>query len=199
MFEYIKGTVSYIAEDYIVLENNGIGYRLFTSGITGAALRLHSESIIYTYMNVREDDVSLFGFASRDELSAFKLLISVSGVGPKGALAILSVLSVNELKLAIISDDTKAIAKANGIGPKTAQRIALELRDKFKLEEAFDDTSVTGILPDMDDNDIITETALALTALGYSQLEAVKAIKKVDNAGSMSVEELLKAALKKII
>lgn len=199
MFEYIRGTVEYISEDYIVIENNNIGFKLFTSNITASYFRLHEEATIYVYMNVREDDISLFGFSSRDELSAFKLLISVSGVGPKGALSILSVLAVNDLRMAVLTDDVKAISKANGIGTKTAQRVVMDLKDKFKLEDMFEDNSNVDDLPDVVSNDIIAETALALTSLGYSNSEAMKAISKVPDNESMSVEALLKAALKKIM
>lgn len=199
MFEYIRGTVEYISEEYVVIENNNIGFKLFTSNITASYLRLHEEATIFVYMNVREDDISLFGFSSRDELAAFKLLISVSGVGPKGALSILSVLSVNDLRMAVLTDDAKSISKANGVGAKTAQRVVMDLKDKFKLEDMFEDNSNVDDLPDIVSNDIIAETALALTSLGYSKSEAMKAISKVPDNESMSVEELLRAALKKIM
>lgn len=199
MFEYIKGTIEYIAEDYIVIENNNIGYKLFVSGITLTNLNLHDMTTIFIYMNVREDDISLFGFMNRDELSAFKLLISVSGIGPKGALSVLSIMTVNELRLAVLSDDSKAISKANGIGPKTASRVVMELKDKFKLDNIFDEYDNYDNLPDLSSNDIITETALALEALGYSQMDSIKAIKKVEGYETMTVEVLLKSALKKIM
>lgn len=199
MFEYIRGTVEYISEDYIVVENNNIGYKLYTSLISAMTIKPHDEITIYTYLHIREDDMTLFGFMTRDELNAFKLLISVSGIGPKGAISILSIMDVNELRMAILSDDAKAIAKANGIGAKTASRVCLELKDKFKLEDVLDSYDSSDDLSDIRTNDIITEVAMGLTALGFSNTEALKAIKKVNNSESMTVEELLKASLKVIM
>lgn len=199
MFDYIKGTIVYIAENMLVAENNGIGYRILTSAYAAGRVSLHEEVTIYTYMHIREDDVSLFGFLSREEITVFEMLISVSGIGPKGALSILSVLTVDELRLAVLSDDYKAICKANGVGAKTAQRLIIELRDKFRLEDVFSDISAADELPETEGSDTISETAMALTVLGYSNVEALRAIKKVQGYETMSAEELLKAALKKII
>lgn len=199
MFAYIKGTVEYIASDYIVIDNGGVGFKVNTSVGTTAKLSLHDEALIHTHLSVREDDMSLFGFYSEDELSVFKLLISISGIGPKGALAILSTLSIDELRIAVLSDDHKAIAKANGVGAKTAQRVVIELKDKFKLEDVLSDSVTKDDLQDSVSNDIITETAMALTSLGYSNVEALRAIKKVPSSDTMSVEELLKASLKYIM
>ena len=199
MFAYIKGTVEYIASDYIVIDNGGVGFKINTSVNTAAKLSLHETVLIHTHLSVREDDMSLFGFYTEDELSVFKLLISISGIGPKGALAILSTLSIDELRIAVLSDDHKAIAKANGVGAKTAQRVVIELKDKFKLEDVLSDSSSKDDLQDVVSNDIITETAMALTSLGYSNVEALRAIKKVPSSDTMSVEELLKAALKYIM
>lgn len=199
MIEFIRGIVEYIGEEFVVVENNNIGFKIFTSSNTISKLRLYNEGILYTFMNVREDDISLYGFTTRDELAIFKLLITVNGVGPKVALSILSIFSVNDLRMAVISDDAKAISKANGVGGKTAQKIILELKDKMKIEDVFEDNQYMEVLPDITSNDIITETTLALTSLGYSQMEAMKAIKKVDGFDTMGVEDLLKAALKKIM
>ena len=199
MFAYIKGTVEYIASDYIVIDNGGVGFKINTSVNTAAKLSLHETALIHTHLSVREDDMSLFGFYTEDELSVFKLLISISGIGPKGALAILSTLSIDELRIAVLSDDHKAIAKANGVGAKTAQRVVIELKDKFKLDDVLSDSSSKDDLQDVVSNDIITETAMALTSLGYSNVEALRAIKKVPSSDTMSVEELLKAALKYIM
>lgn len=199
MFEYINGTVAYIEENYIIIESNNIGYRVLTSAIDIARVGVGQEITLYTYMHIRENDISLIGFLSREEIKVFKLLISISGVGPKGGIAIMSVLSLDEIRLAVLSSDSKAIAKANGIGTKIAQRVVLELKDKFKLEEVFGDNAVEDDLRDNSTNDIISETALALTSLGYTNTEALKAIKKVPDAAMLSVEELLKAALKHIM
>lgn len=199
MFDYIKGTVEHITENMLVIENNGIGYRILTSAYTAGRVSLHEQVTVYTYMHIREDDVSLFGFLSREEIAVFQMLISVSGIGPKGALSILSVLTVDELRIAVLSDDHKAISKANGVGAKTAQRLIIELRDKFKLEDVFSDISAADELPDANSSDTISETAMALTVLGYSNVESLRAIKKVQGYETMSAEELLKAALKKIM
>lgn len=199
MFDYIKGTIEYIAENMLVVENGGIGYRVLTSAYTAGRVSLHEAATIYTYMHIREDDVSLFGFLSREETAVFQMLISVSGIGPKGALSILSVLTVDELRIAVLSDDHKAISKANGVGAKTAQRLIIELRDKFRLEDVFSDMVAGDDLPETGGSDIISETAMALTVLGYSNVESLRAIKKVEGYETMSAEELLKAALKKIM
>lgn len=199
MFDYIRGTIEYIAGDMLVLENGGIGYRIMTSVYVTDRVSLHEKATIYTYMHIREDDLTLFGFLSRDEILVFKLLISVSGIGPKGALAIMSALTLDELRIAVLSDDYKAIAKANGVGTKTAQRVAMELKDKFKLEDVFCDMADSDDLSEAGSNDIISETAMALTSLGYSNVEALRAIKKVEGSENMTVEALLSAALKKIM
>ena len=199
MYAYIKGTVEYIDVDSFIIDNHGVGYRILTSSNVTSKLKLKDSITTYTYLNVREDDMSLFGFLSNEEVSVFKLLISVSGIGPKGALAIMSALTLDELRMAVLSDDHKAIAKANGIGPKTAQRAVIELKDKFKLEDIFMDSDMSEDLSDNLGNDIITEAAMALTSLGYSNVEALRAIKKIENAEGYTVEQLLKEALKKLI
>ena len=137
MFAYIKGTVTEIGTDEIIVETGGIGFSVFTSSQDSARLTKNQQATIYTHLNVREDDMSLFGFLTKEERSVFRMLINISGVGPKSALSILSCLSVDELRMAVLSDDYKAIAKANGIGPKTAQRLVIELRDKFHLEDVL--------------------------------------------------------------
>ncbi len=199
MFAYIKGTITQIHEDFIVVEKDDIGFKIMTSSNVTSKLTCGDRATIHTYMNVREDDISLFGFLSTDELTVFKLLIGVSGIGPKGALAVMSALTVDEIRMAVLSEDHKAIAKANGVGPKTAQRVVIELKDKFKLEDMIESFGGADDLPDINANDIISEAAMALTSLGYSNVESLRAIKKVPNADKMSVEELIKAALKNIM
>lgn len=199
MLAYIKGKVTYIDVDSVVVETGGVGFSISTSSLVTSKLSKNQDIVMFTYLNVREDAMNLFGFLSQDELSVFKMLISVSGIGPKGALAILSTLSVDELRMAVLSDDHKAIAKANGIGPKTAQRVVIELKDKFHLEDVLDDYSSEGDSYGTASEDIISEAAMALSSLGYSNVEALRAIKKVPNSENMSVEELLKEALKKIM
>ncbi|MDD6328065.1 MAG: Holliday junction branch migration protein RuvA [Eubacteriales bacterium] len=198
MIEYIHGVVTYIEQDRVILENQGIGYCIFTSSNTIGKLRIKDTASIFTHLHVREDDISLFGFATRDELNAFELLIKINGIGPKGALSVLSVLSMEELRMAVLSEDAKAIAKANGIGTKTAQRVIMELKDKFKLDDVFGDISAPSDLSEGDNHDMITEAAMALTSLGYSNVEALRAIKKVEDYETLSVEQLLKEALKRM-
>ena len=198
MIGYIKGAVEGISADYILLECHDIGYQIYTSGMALARITMHQEMKIYTYLHVREDGVTLFGFPTTEELNTFKLLIGVSGIGPKVALAVLSALTVQELALAVMAGDTKTITKANGIGAKGAARLIMELKDKMQVEDAF----ATMEIPDTTDiatsQDSVQDTVMALVSLGYSDTEALKAIKQVPGADTMDSEQLLKAALKKI-
>lgn len=202
MIGYIKGTVQGILEDSVLLENNGIGYHIFTSGMVLASLSgLHEQMMLFTYMHVREDELSLFGFPTREELDAFKLLLGVNGIGPKAALSILTVLSVRDLSLAIMSGDVKAITKANGVGAKGANRVIMELKDKLSFEDLFDLSTTEENSVSSDSNmagDSVQDTVLALVSLGYSEFEAVKAIKMIPEAESMESGDLLKQALKKM-
>lgn len=200
MISYIRGEISEIEEDLLVLEANGIGYNIRITMETASNLPSIGEDIkIYTYMHVREDDVSLFGFLTKDDLKVFKLLIGVSGIGPKGALGILSALTADDIRFAVLSDDVKAISKAPGIGTKTAQKLIIELKDKLKLEDAFEarlennSNSVNAA-----SNDAKGEAVMALTALGYSNSEALRAVKEAGITDDMDSEAILKAALKKL-
>lgn len=198
MLAYIKGTVEELGDGYVVLENQNIGYYIKTpasviSGIAG----LHSQLTLYTYMYVREDEISLYGFASHDALNLFKQLITVSGVGPKVAVSILSALSEDALRMAIVTGDVKSLTKANGLGAKGAQRIIMELKDKITMEDALDSSMQTA--SEMSDHDSVLEASMALVALGYSQAEALSAIRVVPDAGAMDVELLIKQALKRLI
>lgn len=204
MIGYIKGTIEGIFQDSVLIENQGIGYKVFTSGkaIDGLA-GMHQQVKFFTYLHVREDELSLFGFPTTEETDTFKLLIGVNGIGPKAALSILSVLSVRDLSLAVMSGDTKAISKANGVGAKGAGRIVMELKDKMKLDDLF----VTDADSEMDltagslndrKTDSVQDVILALVSLGYSEFEALKAIKQIEDAELMDTEDLLKAALKKM-
>lgn len=201
MFAYIKGTIEDIDTDYIVVDNNNMGFKVMTSANVISKVSLHEERTIYTYMNVREDDISLFGFLTKDEITVFKLLIGVSGIGPKNALAIMSALTMDELRMAVIAGDYKAIAKANGVGPKTAQKAVIELKDKFKLEDVFGTTETSeDNLSDSNGDDIIGDAVLALNALGYSETESFRIVKKTAlNGRYETVEELIKASLKNIM
>ncbi len=198
MIGYIKGAVEGISADYILLECHDIGYQIYTSGMALARITMHQEMKIYTYLHVREDGVTLFGFPTTEELNTFKLLIGVSGIGPKVALAVLSALTVQELALAVMAGDTKTITKANGIGAKGAARLIMELKDKMQVEDAFATTEIPDTTDIATSQDSVQDTVMALVSLGYSDTEALKAIKQVPGADMMDSEQLLKAALKKI-
>ncbi len=198
MIGYIKGAVEGISADYILLECHDIGYQIYTSGMALARIIMHQEMKIYTYLHVREDGVTLFGFPTTEELNTFKLLIGVSGIGPKVALAVLSALTVQELALAVMAGDTKTITKANGIGAKGAARLIMELKDKMQVEDAFATTEIPDTTDIATSQDSVQDTVMALVSLGYSDTEALKAIKQVPGADTMDSEQLLKAALKKI-
>lgn len=203
MIGYVKGTVEGISDEYILVENNGIGYRIFTSGKALADIgKLHQSVILYTYLHVREDELSLYGFPTSEEMETFKLLISVNGIGPKVALSILSALSVKELSMAVMMGDAKAITRANGVGNKGANRIIMELKDKLKYDDllsvASGEADSGSVVATEGKTDNISDTVLALVSLGYSEFEAMKAIKQIPDAQSMNSDKLLKAALKKI-
>lgn len=202
MIAYIKGSLEYKGDGYIIIECAGIGYGMTISGQFMDKLPpLHSELMAYTYLSVREDGMSLYGFYGAEELEIFKILIGVSGVGPKVALSILSSLTVKELRLAVISEDAKSIARANGVGAKGASRIILELKDKLSMEDMLDaayDDSV-GAAHSSADTDVRADVITALTALGYSGVEAGRAVSRVKAAADMDEEELLKAALKNLL
>ena len=157
---------------------------------------------IYTYFNVREDAMQLFGFQSEDDLEMYKLLLNVNGVGPKAALGILSVLTADDVRFAVLSDDAKAIAKAPGIGMKTAKKLILELKDKFTLEEAFEkklENGASGAEPGaVVESDAKTEAVQALTALGYANSDALRAVRRAEITEDVDTETILKLALKQL-
>ena len=199
MIGYIKGPIAEITPDRLVLENGGIGYEIFVpSSILDSGARQGQELKVYTYLHVREDALQLFGFRSRDELQVYRLLLGISGIGPKAAIGILSAMSVDTLRFAVLSDDAAAIAKAPGIGKKTAQKLILELKDKFSLEEAFEKKLAANqqSAAEQINEDAASEAVQALVALGYSGTEALQAVKKVEGAADMDTEAVLKAALK---
>ena len=193
MISYVKGTVAYIGNDCIVVDNNGIGYNIQVSLSTASAVVMEKEVKIYTYMNVKENELSLFGFLTKEELNMFNLLIGVNGVGPKSAVAMLGALSPSQLALAIATEDIKASSVGQGIGKKIAQRIALELKDKVGA-----DTITTGV-EIVQKVDVTTgeraEALSALMALGFTKNEAENAIKAVFVNG-MATEEIISKALK---
>lgn len=206
MIGYIKGTIEEIETDCIYVDRDGIGFRIL---VPGSCLdgRLHEGDYvkIFTYMNVKEDAITLFGFLTKDDLHVFKLLLGVNGVGPKAALGILSALTPDTLRFAVLSDDAAAIAKAPGIGKKTAQKLILELKDKFSLEEAFEKKLAATELAataqpakGQGSKEAESDAVQALVALGYSGTEALQAVKKVGADETMDSEAILKMALKYI-
>ena len=191
MYYYIKGTLVQKSDNYIVVDANGVGYMIYTSqNSMENAGEVGKKITIYTYLHVREDVMDLFGFTTIEEKNMFMQLISVSGVGPKAALSILSVTTPAKFAVAVITNDVKTITKASGVGPKMAQRVILELKDKMKTDELEID------LED-ESEDILSdnrsEAISALVVLGYSSNDAQKAVKGID--GTLSVEEIIKKAL----
>lgn len=202
MIAYVKGTVEDIAEDNIVIDVGGMGYNVKVSADTAAKLPgIGEQAKLYTYMNVREDAVQLFGFLSRNDLEIFRKCITVSGIGPKGALAILSVLDADSLCFAIMSGDAKAISKAPGIGTKTAERLILELKGKIRVEDTLIGKEMAGHGADaavIGDTAQKREAVEALVSLGYGQAEALKAVNAIEGIEEMDSGTVLKAALKKM-
>lgn len=204
MIAYIRGRLEYVdlEEGMAVLETGGIGYQILLSGRDLELLPSAGEEVrLYTYLQVRDDAFVLYGFFTREDRKLFGQLLGVSGIGPKGALGILSGLSADALRFAVLADDAKTIAKAPGIGLKTAKKLILELRDKLSLEEAFEarlagEKVREGAEPSAGLTAARNEAVEALTALGYSSSEALKAVRQVEAADGMDVEEILKAALK---
>lgn len=202
MISYISGKLVYVEEERVIVDTQGIGYGIYMSGQSIACLPPVGETVkIHTYLNVREDAMKLYGFLTRDDLYVFQLLIGVSGIGPKGGLSILSVLSPDELRFAVMANDAKAIAKAPGIGKKTAEKLIIELKDKLRLEDLLErepedkyPSSVSTVA-----NQIQLDAVQALVALGYGNAESMKAVKKVEVQEDTTVEEVLKLALKNIM
>lgn len=199
MYAYIKGELAEKNIDHIVVEAGGIGYLIYVPAQSIDYLPDEGDQIkVYTYLYIREDAMVLYGFLTKDDLEIFKMLITVSGIGPKGGLGILSTLSADDLRFAILSGDSKTISKAPGIGAKIAQRVIIDLKDKMSLEEAFEkklDNNADGVQKTLNSS-IKNDAVLALSALGYSSAESLKAVSKVDITDDMDVEDVLKLALK---
>lgn len=197
MIGFVQGKVDTISEDNVVIDTGAIGYNVRISAKTAQELPgIGQEVRLYTYTSVREDGISLFGFLSRDSLDIFKKIITVNGIGPKGGLAVLSVMSADELKFAIISGNAQAITKAPGIGKKTAERVILDLKDKISVEDTQIQKEISSYagLPQTDKAQ--NEAVEALTALGYSATDALHAVRQIEHAEEMDVEAILKLALK---
>lgn len=199
MFYYVKGKVAHLAPNLAVIDCGGVGYACRTTSYTLSALQVGQEGTLYTHLNVREDAMDLYGFATENERSCFQMLIAVSGVGPKAALSILSAANPEGLATAIITGNEKALMVAPGIGKKTAQRIILELKDKLAkgqlptAEESYGGTGIT-VIP----QDKVSEATAALAVLGYQPAEITTALKGLDLEG-LSLEELIRQALKKMV
>lgn len=198
MISYVTGILAEVDADCIVIESGGIGFEILTySSVIEHLPDVGSEVKIVTYMDVKEDDIRLFGFLSNQEKKLFKQLLTVSGVGPKGALSILDQLGPDNLVAAIIASDSKSISKANGIGSKTAQKVCLELRDKVSIEgtiyEKYSDSSGAGTDAS---SGVIGEAVEALCALGYSKSDAMQAVRKIDGASTMKPEAIVSKALR---
>lgn len=201
MFYYLNGTVAHIAPYLAVIDCNGVGYACKTTNYTLSTIKKGGKAKLYTVFNVRQDGMDLFGFSTQEELNLFNLLTSVSGVGPKAALSILSTSQPSSLALSIITEDVKALTAAQGVGKKIAQRIVLELKDKLAKEQNVDfsvgpvnTTPGSTLIPE----DKISEASAALAVLGYSQSEINVALKGIDTT-SISVEEVIKQALKRMM
>ena len=198
MIAFVKGRIDEITEENVVVDIGGIGYNVRISSKTAAILPgINEEVKLYTYTCVREDAFYLYGFLTRDDLEIFKKLITVNGIGPKGGLAILSVMSADDLRFAIIAGDAAAISKAPGIGKKTAERVILDLKDKISIEDTFVPKEMQKIQKeDGAVHQARNEAIEALTALGYSASDALHAVNQVPVEKDMSVEAILKLALK---
>ena len=203
MIQYIRGELVSLEEDRVIVDVGGVGYGIFMSVQSMSSLPpVGSEVRIHTYLNVKEDAMQLFGFLTRDDLTVFKLLIGVNGIGPKGGQAVLSVLSPDDLRFAVLSNDVKAISAAPGIGKKTAEKVILELKDKLSLEDALEHSASSGDAKRSETSgsgEVAGEAVQALVALGYGSTEALKAVKQVEISEDTDVETVLKQALKNMM
>ncbi len=200
MYAYIKGELIELTPSRIIIETGGIGYNIFITERTYEQLPEPGEELkVYTYLYLREDAMVLYGFLNQDDLELFKLLLGVSGIGPKGAISVLSVLSADDLRFAVLSGDAKTISKAQGVGTKTAQRVVLELKDKLSYEDALE-KKTEHMKSDASgkNRSIKNDAILALASLGYTSTESMKAVSNVQITEDMSVEDVLKQALKQM-
>ena len=191
MYEYIKGKVVGIKEEYIVLDNNGIGYKIFTSKNSLTAIKTNEIITMYIYFNLREDGVYLYGFTTEEELDLFNMLLLVSKIGPKVGLNILSTLTPNQIKLAILNNDSHILCNAPGVGKKTAGRIILELKDRIDDNDIVDDTGF------VEDTNKVEGAIHGLMSLGYTRGEVFKALNSIDTS-NISTEDIIREVLKKL-
>ena len=200
MISYVRGELAAVEEDKAVIDVGGVGYGVFMSGQALSILPpVGNEVKIHTYLNVKEDSMQLFGFLTREDLEVFRLVIGVSGIGPKGGLNILSCLSPDELRFAVMSGDAKAISAAPGIGKKTAEKLILELKDKMKIEDVLEHAAhgdeAPGAVSGASESGMQAEAVQALVALGYGSAESMRAVKKTSQECG-TVEDIVKEALK---
>ena len=195
MISYIKGTLEIKAKDYIVVDVGGIGYKIFMSETAINELEKGTEAKVFTYMRVREDDISLYGFLNNEELVTFELLISVGGVGAKSAITILSNITLSKFALAVITNDVNTLKKLPGIGAKTAARIILELKDKMKTEQGIEESKNEEIKEAIVLDNKANDAVEALCVLGYTRKDVEKALSNIDT-NKLTVEEIIKQGLK---
>lgn len=200
MITYLRGTVAAVTQTRVVLEVNGVGYQAFINSRDASRMPGRGEEVLlHTYLSVREDAMQLFGFLDEDDLEMYRLLLTVSGVGPKAGLGILSVLTADELRFAVLADDVKTISRAPGIGGKTAKKLILELKDRLSLEDAFEKKLAhSEAVSETAQDDAASEAVQALTALGYSGSDALKAVRGIEGVEAMDTEAILKQALRVI-
>lgn len=197
MISYVKGPLVDIFEDTVVIEAGYIGLEIHVPlSVLEHLPGIGMETVLYTYFQVKEDGMCLYGFLNRQDLRMFRQLISVSGIGPKGALGVLSAMTPDDLRVAIVSGDAKAISRAPGIGVKTAQRVILDLKDKIDMTEVLPAQFAAAEGPETSAGGVAKEAVDALVALGYSQAEANRAVGKVEVTEKMTAEDVLKASLK---
>lgn len=198
MISYVRGEVAAFEAEKVIIDVNGIGYGIYMSQQAMGRLPMVGREVkLYTYFSVKEDSMQLYGFLSKDELDVFRLIIGVNGIGPKGGLGILSALTPNDLRFAVMSKDAKAISAAPGIGKKTAEKLILELKDKLRIEDALEpNTERAGAYDSSETQSAQMDAVQALVALGYGNTEALKAVKKVEVEEGTSTETILKNALK---
>ncbi len=206
MFSYIKGLLAEVFEDVIVVETGGIGWNIHVPlSVLDRLPRVGQEVKVYTFFQVREDAMALYGFLSRQDLEMFRMLLGVNGVGPKAALGILSVMRSDDLRIAILSEDVKGISRAPGIGAKTAKRVILDLKDKIRMEDVLpggvepEERMPGAEISGEGDEGAAKEAIQALVALGYSLSEATKAVRQVKPEEGMTAEAVLKASLKYLV
>ena len=199
MISYIRGELIAIETEKVIVDVGGVGYGIYMPGQSMGLLPSVGEEVkLHTYLNVWEDAMQLFGFLTRDDLEVFKLVIGVSGIGPKGGISILSELSPDDLRFAVLANDAKAITKAPGIGRKTAEKLIIELKDKLKIEDVLEQrmAGAQGTVEMTQQSEVQSEAVQALVALGYGSTESMKAVKKVLPGTDGTVEDILKQALK---